>query len=61
MAINVAIIGAGNCAKSLIEGVAFYTKNREDKIGLMHYLIGKYHPSDIKMKVTTKISLLSKS
>ncbi|MFB0562944.1 MAG: inositol-3-phosphate synthase [Candidatus Lokiarchaeia archaeon] len=47
MKINVAIVGVGNCAKALVEGVAFYTKNKEDKIGLMHPLIGKYHPSDI--------------
>lgn len=47
MAINVAIIGVGNCAKSLVEGVAFYTKNKDDKVGLMNPLIGKYHPSDI--------------
>ena len=47
MAINVAIIGVGNCAKSLVEGVAFYTKNKDDKVGLMHHFVGKYHPSDI--------------
>ena len=45
--INVAIIGVGNCAKSLVEGVAFYSKNNKDKVGLMHPLIGKYHPSNI--------------
>lgn len=48
MAINVAIIGTGNCAKSLVEGVAFYSKNKEDKIGLMNPYIGKHHPSDIR-------------
>jgi len=47
MAINVAVIGVGNCAKSLVEGVQFYTKNKDDKIGLMNHYIGKYHPSDI--------------
>jgi len=48
MPINVAIIGTGNCAKSLVEGVAFYSKNKDDKVGLMHPYIGKYHPSDIR-------------
>ena len=48
MSINVAIIGTGNCAKSIIEGVVFYSKNKEDKVGLMHQYIGKYHPSDIR-------------
>lgn len=48
MKINTAIIGVGNCAKALLEGVAFYTRNKEDNVGLMHFYIGKYHPSDIK-------------
>jgi myo-inositol-1-phosphate synthase len=48
MKINVAIVGVGNSAKALIEGVAFYTKKKDDKIGLMHPVIGKYHPSDIR-------------
>lgn len=47
MSIKVAIVGVGNCAKSLVEGVSFYSKNKDDKIGLMHHYIGKYHPSDI--------------
>jgi len=47
MKINTAIVGIGNCSKSLLEGVAFYTRNKEDNIGLMHSFIGKYHPSDI--------------
>ncbi len=47
MTINIAIIGVGNCAKSIVEGVQFYSQNKEDKIGLMHHYIGKYHPSDI--------------
>ncbi len=46
--IRVAIIGTGNCAKSLIEGIAFYTKNKEETIGLMHPMIGNYHPSHIR-------------
>jgi len=45
--INVAIIGVGNCAKSLIEGISFYTDNKKDETGLMHPLIGKYEPSDL--------------
>ncbi|NIO23135.1 MAG: inositol-3-phosphate synthase [Candidatus Aenigmarchaeota archaeon] len=45
--INVAIIGVGNCAKSLVEGVAFYTRNKKDTTGLMHPVIGDYHPSDV--------------
>ena len=47
--INVAIIGVGNCASSLVQGVEFY-KNAEsgDVIpGLMHPVLGGYHIRDI--------------
>jgi myo-inositol-1-phosphate synthase len=47
--INVAIIGVGNCASSLVQGVEFY-KNAEagDEIpGLMHPVMGGYHIRDI--------------
>jgi len=47
--INVAIIGVGNCASSLVQGVEFYKDaGAEDKIpGLMHPVLGDYHISDI--------------
>jgi myo-inositol-1-phosphate synthase len=45
--INVAIIGVGSFAKALVEGVSFYTKNPEEKIGLMNPLIGNYRVQDI--------------
>jgi len=47
--INVAIIGVGNCASSLVQGVEYY-KNVEsgDEIpGLMHPVLGGYHIRDI--------------
>ena len=48
--IRVAIIGIGNCASSLIQGIHYYKdKNREDSIGLMHWTIGGYAPSDIEI------------
>ena len=47
--INVAIIGVGNCASSLVQGVHFYNKVREKEFipGLMHVNLGGYHISDI--------------
>ena len=47
--INVAIIGVGNCASSLVQGVHYYKKAKEeDSIpGLMHVNLGGYHVSDI--------------
>jgi len=47
--INVAIIGVGNCASSLVQGVYFYQKAKESEFvpGLMHVNLGGYHISDI--------------
>jgi len=48
--INVAIIGVGNCASSLVQGVHFYREARQDEFvpGLMHVNLGGYHISDIR-------------
>ncbi|MCH8815405.1 MAG: inositol-3-phosphate synthase [Chloroflexi bacterium] len=45
--INVAIIGVGNCASSLVQGVHYYRDAEEDhKVpGLMHVNLGGYHVS----------------
>ncbi len=47
--INVAIIGVGNCASSLVQGVHYYKDAKEDEFvpGLMHVKLGGYHISDI--------------
>lgn len=48
--IKVAIVGVGNCASSLIQGIEYYrAKNPEDAIGLMHWQIGGYRPGDIEV------------
>jgi len=48
--IKIAIIGVGNCASSLIQGIHYYkNKSPEDAIGLMHWEIGGYQPSDIEV------------
>jgi len=48
--VRVAIIGVGNCASSLIQGVHFYRDAAEtDRVpGLMHVNLGGYHISDIE-------------
>ncbi|MBP1703309.1 MAG: myo-inositol-1-phosphate synthase [Chloroflexi bacterium] len=48
--VRVAIIGVGNCASSLVQGVQFYNNTAEDdKIpGLMHVSLGGYHVRDIE-------------
>jgi myo-inositol-1-phosphate synthase len=48
--IKIAIVGLGNCASSLIQGIYYYkNKNEKDAIGLMHWKIGDYTPSDIEV------------
>ncbi|MFC1940302.1 inositol-3-phosphate synthase [Chloroflexota bacterium] len=47
--INVAVIGVGNCASSLIQGVHYYSKAKEGEFvpGIMHVNLGGYHISNI--------------
>ena len=48
--IKVAIIGVGNCASSLVQGVEYYKKAKEgDQVpGIMHVNLGGYHINDIE-------------
>ncbi len=48
--VRVAIIGVGNCASSLVQGVEFYRNADEDAVvpGLMHVNLGGYHIRDIE-------------
>jgi myo-inositol-1-phosphate synthase len=48
--VRVAIIGVGNCASSLVQGVQFYKDAAEDSVipGIMHTSVGGYHVRDIE-------------
>lgn len=48
--IRVAIVGVGNCASSLVQGVEFYRDAKPDETipGLMHVVFGDYHVSDVE-------------
>src|SRR5207237_8071341 len=48
--LRVAIVGVGNCATSLLQGVEYYKNaNPEDSVpGLMHVDLGGYHIRDIE-------------
>jgi len=48
--VRVAIIGVGNCASSLVQGVQFYKDAAEDTVipGIMHASIGGYHVRDVE-------------
>ena len=46
--IKIAIVGLGNCASALIQGIHYYRRSdAEGSIGLMHWDIGGYTPGDI--------------
>lgn len=48
--VKVAVMGVGNCASSLIQGIHYYgDKSEEDAIGLMHWKIGGYTAADIQV------------
>ena len=47
--INIAIIGVGNCASSLVQGLSHYRAESNDHLGLMHWDLGGYRPSDIQL------------
>ena len=48
--VRVAIVGVGNCASSLVQGVHYYrnASAKQDVPGLMHVNLGAYHISDIE-------------
>lgn len=48
--VRIAIIGVGNCASALVQGVEYYKNADEDDFipGLMHVNLGGYHVRDIK-------------
>jgi len=48
--VRVAIVGVGNCAAALVQGVHFYQDRADDDFvpGLMHLDLGGYHVADIE-------------
>ena len=48
--IRVAIVGVGNCANSLVQGVTYYKDAAIDQEipGLMHAVVGEYHINNVK-------------
>ena len=55
--IRVAIIGVGNCASSLIQGVQYYRNAKEQDFipGVMHVNLGGYHIRDIEFSAAFDI------
>lgn len=57
--IRVGIIGVGNCASSLIQGVQYYQNANEDDFvpGLMHVNLGGYHIRDIEFSCAFDVDI----
>ncbi|MHB0914424.1 MAG: inositol-3-phosphate synthase [Thermoleophilia bacterium] len=57
--VRVAIIGVGNCASSLVQGVEYYrnAKDSDSVPGLMHVNLGGYHIKDIKFVAAIDVDI----
>jgi myo-inositol-1-phosphate synthase len=57
--VRVAIIGVGNCASALVQGVHYYRDAREEDFvpGLMHVNLGGYHIRDIEFTAAFDIDV----
>ena len=55
--VRVALVGVGNCASSLIQGVQYYHDAPDDSFvpGLMHVNLGGYHIRDIEFSAAFDI------
>jgi myo-inositol-1-phosphate synthase len=56
--VKVAIIGVGNCASSLAQGLSYYSQEHDEAAlpGLMSPQIGDYHVSDVRIVAAFDIS-----
>lgn len=57
--VRVAIIGVGNCASSLVQGIQFYQKTADDDHvpGIMHPRLGGYHIRDIEITLGIDVNI----
>ena len=56
--IKIGIVGVGNCASSLVQGLEYYRdKQPEEAVGLMHWEIGGYRPCDIEVVAAFDIDM----
>src|SRR5213080_4696371 len=55
--VRVAIVGVGNCASALVQGVEYYKNARDGEFvpGLMHTRLGPYHVGDIEFSAAFDI------
>ena len=57
--VRVAIVGVGNCASSLVQGVTFYRDADPGSFvpGLMHVTLGEYHVGDIEFSAAFDVNV----
>jgi len=57
--VRVAIIGVGNCASSLVQGIQFYKDAADDALvpGIMHARLGGYHIRDIEFTLGIDVNV----
>ena len=56
--IRIAIVGLGNCASSLVQGISHYRDTGPDRaVGLMHWEIGGYRPHDLEVVAAFDVDL----
>jgi myo-inositol-1-phosphate synthase len=57
--VRVAIIGVGNCASSLVQGIQFYKEAADDALvpGIMHARLGGYHIRDIEFTMGIDVNV----
>lgn len=57
--VRVAIIGVGNCASSLVQGIQFYKEAADDALvpGIMHTRLGGYHIRDIEFTMGIDVNI----
>src|SRR3990170_4396272 len=57
--VRVAIIGVGNCASSLVQGIQFYKETADDSTvpGVMHTKLGDYHVGDIEFTLGIDVNV----
>jgi myo-inositol-1-phosphate synthase len=56
--VRVALIGVGNCASALVQGVQFYKNAKVNEIipGIMHTQLGEYHVRDLEFTLGIDIN-----
>ena len=57
--VRIAIIGVGNCASSLVQGVQFYKNAKKDDVipGIMHTQLADYHVRDIEFTLGIDVNV----